>query len=98
MSDSYRQITGPDGKLARCEPFNGNSMSAFEHDGVYVVRSYGTTIAERHDDGTLVFNARRFSTTTSRHQNAARAWIPYTRQVDVDCPRGTTTLRAAVDR
>jgi hypothetical protein len=95
MSDSYRAITGPDGKLAQCQPFNGNSMSAFLYGDVYVVRSYGTVIAERHPDGTLVFNARRFSTTTSRHQNAVRAWVPYARQVDVDCPRGTTSLLVA---
>jgi hypothetical protein len=94
MSTPYRQIPA---KLANCEPFNGNSLSAHRHGNVYVVMSYGTTIAERfEDDGAVIFNARSFSTTTSRHQNAVRAWLPHTSWTEVDAPMGTTDLQRYV--
>lgn len=87
MSDSYRAIGGPDGKLAGLEPFNGNSMSAFgdvdaKHGPGYSVYSYATEIARviRHPDTgsfvALVTESGTYSPTTSRQQNLCRAWLP----------------------
>lgn len=82
--DSYRDITGPDGALARLEPFTGNSMSArgdVNDDAGYSVYSYGTEIARvvRHPEtGRLVrFYAEenRWGTTTGRHLGTL-GWLP----------------------
>jgi hypothetical protein len=94
MPTTYREIPT---KLAAGEPFQGGSMSAHRHGNVYVVMSYGTTIAERfEDDGTVIYNARSFSNTTSRHQNLVRTYLPHTTWIEVDAPRGTTDLQRYV--
>jgi hypothetical protein len=89
MPTTYREIPT---KLAAGEPFQGNSMSAHDNGDVYVVMSYGTTIAERDDNGAVIFNARRFSPTTSRHQSLVRTYLPHTSWTEVNAPMGTTNL------
>lgn len=71
---NYRQI--PHSLLSQ-EPFEGNSMSARrDHTGDYVVFSYSTEIARvDHRTGERTFNDRKYSTTTSRHQNLVRAYL-----------------------
>jgi hypothetical protein len=71
--DSYRTI---EQKLIEYKPFKGNSMWARHEGDEYVVYSYSTRIARCamnvmwHD-----VPARKYSTTTSRHQNLIRkAW------------------------
>jgi hypothetical protein len=94
MPTTYREIPT---KLAAGEPFQGGSMSAHRHGNVYVVMSYGTTIAERfEDDGAVIYNARSFSKTTSRHQHLVRTYLPATTWTGVDAPRGTTDLQRYV--
>jgi hypothetical protein len=94
MSTTYREIPT---KLAAGEPFQGRSMSAHRHGNAYVVMSYGTTIAERfEDDGAVIYNARSFSKTTSRHQHLVRTYLPRTTWAEVDAPRGTTDLQRYV--
>lgn len=92
MNANYSEIGGPDGKLARLEPFNGNSMSARgDVDGNgYCVFSYATMIARvdrAPDDGKFVASVTTggFSPTTSRQQNLCRAWLPGA-HVDVAAP------------
>ena len=73
--DNYKAI---ENKLANFQDFEGNSMSGSRHAGIYSVWSYGTLIADYKfgtlDDGEprIKFNATKFSTTTSRHQNLIR--------------------------
>lgn len=76
---NYREIPA---LLRSREPFEGNSMSAHHaHNGDYVVMSYATEIARvpslnglvRGSEGERVLNERKYSMTTSRHQNLVRA-------------------------
>lgn len=56
------------------QPFEGNSMSARrDYTGDYVVFSYATEIARVTPDGQRIINDRKYSTTTSRHQNLVHA-------------------------
>ncbi len=71
---SYSQIGGPDGHLAKLEPFEGNSMSATrEANGRYVVWSYATAIGS-FAHGEFLDYGGYYSKTTSRHQSLMRAW------------------------
>lgn len=80
-----RRIGGPDGLLARTEPFEGNTMWArwtttdapFRMLRHYEVYSYSTQIAEydRATGGLRVADGH-WSVTTTRHQNLCRAWLP----------------------
>jgi len=77
---NYREIPA---LLRQRVPFDGNSMSArwLAIDGglAYVVFSYDTEIARfqsadgTRDNGVKIFNDRKYSHTTSRHQNLAHA-------------------------
>lgn len=55
------------------------------------VFSYGTCILEREADGRVIRNVTTYSTTTTRHQNAAGYAAVYALIVD-DVPRGADTL------
>jgi hypothetical protein len=73
--DNYRTI---ERKLRNLEQFKGNSLrSEIEfYDGKpqYVIYSYRTIIA-MHRDGIGAVIEKKYSTTTSRHQNLIRrAW------------------------
>lgn len=72
---SYSLIGGPEGLLARREPFQGNSMRAEWIGRTYTVWSYRTVIAEAEQDGGVTHNEQRYSVTTSHHQNLCRAWL-----------------------
>ena len=63
-------------RLARFVPFNGNSMSGAWDDDVFFVYSYSTIIASHHSkDDTRFLNSKKYSATTTRHQNIVRrAW------------------------
>ena len=65
-------------RIARLQPFDGNSARAVMHHELYEyqVFSYGTLIAVFSlKTGTGVLNARKYSRTTSRLQNIIRsAW------------------------
>lgn len=76
--DNYKEI---ERKLAKLEPFKGNSLTAYYDDetGKLDVYSYNTTIGQAlFVNGRIVvdyFNANKYSVTTSRHQNLIRkAW------------------------
>lgn len=70
--DNYRTI---EQKLKDRTPFKGNSMWAYWDGEVYKVVSYSTLIAEQGSRGNLLISDRKYSTTTSRHQNLIRrAW------------------------
>ena len=77
MTANYREIPA---HVRNLESFTGNSMNAFRNEtsrGIeYVVASYGTAIGRVTPDGTARINARKYSTTTSRHQNILRAAWP----------------------
>lgn len=73
MIANYDQIPH---RLISQEPFNGNSMSAYyDSSGNYIVASYNTEIARVTHDGQRVFNDRKYSKTTSRHQNLVHAYL-----------------------
>jgi hypothetical protein len=74
---NYREIPA---MLRSRVPFSGNSMSAhYDRNGDYVVMSYATEIARMTRKVTpeggleVIMNDRKYSTTTSRHQNLVRA-------------------------
>lgn len=75
--DNYKVI---EQKLRNLEPFNGNSLRAYlEEEGSLAVYSYSTMIARAWPrNGAVavtVWNDRKYSVTTSRHQNLIRrAW------------------------
>nr|DAW17384.1 MAG TPA: hypothetical protein [Caudoviricetes sp.] len=71
--DNYRDI---ESKLANYQPIRGNSLSAYwDNLGNYQVYSYQTLIATSHRDGVNWLDARKYSVTTSRHQNLIKkAW------------------------
>ena len=65
--DNYKTI---EQKLANREPFRGNSLTAYWSGEVYNVVSYSTLIATAVQRGYwTTFNERKYSATTSRHQN-----------------------------
>lgn len=75
---SYRAIGGSDGHLANLRPFHGNTMSARTEDGKYRVYSYSTEIAWYDFDTKEKWVSNgHWSSTTSRQQNLARAWLAY---------------------
>lgn len=61
------------------EEFEGNSMSArWENTHLgrnYIVRSYETVIASVDEQGTVHIDPRKYSKTTSRHQDLCRDWL-----------------------
>jgi hypothetical protein len=73
--DNYRTIAT---KLQGKENFTGNSLRAFwdGFSGLYLVKSYNTTIATYNTDtGELWVNPVKYSQTTTRQQNLIkRAW------------------------
>ena len=70
--DNYKTIST---KLANREPFRGNSLRAYWDGEVYKVVSYSTLIAEIGNMGNMLISDRKYSVTTSRHQNLIRrAW------------------------
>lgn len=74
--DSYKTI---EHRLAKLEPFRGNSMTGKWEDRFFRVYSYSTLIAEwpliEGITGEVRFDGRRYSVTTSRHQNLIKkAW------------------------
>ena len=76
MSKStYREIPA---LLSARRPFEGRSMSARlegqDYD-VYTVYSYGTIIATKRPGRPTIFNDRKYSHTTSRHQNLVHAHL-----------------------
>jgi hypothetical protein len=69
----YSEIGGPEGFLARREPFKGRSMTARRDSrGTYIVRSYYTDIAWARGEKVHV-SKRYWSARTSRHQNLCHA-------------------------
>lgn len=67
---NYREIPA---LIAARSSFEGNSMSAFtDYEGNYVVMSYATVISVRAPDGGITINERKYSQTTTRHQNLVR--------------------------
>ena len=69
--DNYRTI---EHKLRNRETFRGNSMHGFWNGNTFEVYSYRTIIA-MHRDGIGAVIDKKYSTTTSRHQNLIRkAW------------------------
>lgn len=62
--------------LANRESFNAGNLTAEKNDLLYVVKSYGTIIAEdRHYNAYIFENAYKHSRTTSKHANIVkRAW------------------------
>lgn len=71
--DNYRTI---EQKLRTLTPFKGNSMHAsIDVEGSYRVFSYSTLIAIHYGQGLSWTQDKKYSTTTSRHQNLIRkAW------------------------
>lgn len=78
---NYREIPY---LLRNREPFEGNSMSArYDLNGDYVVYSYATEIARvvstngliHGPEGEKIINTRKYSATTSRHQNLVAATL-----------------------
>jgi spermidine synthase len=61
----------------------------FDNGKLYTARSYDTCIAVFRSDGVYVFNATKYSATTTRHQNKVRAEIIANGIVPViNVPRG----------
>lgn len=74
--DNYKVI---EQKLRNLETFEGNSMTARYsgpfNTGVYEVFSYRTLIATANGLGAINLDSRKYSVTTSKHQNLIRrAW------------------------
>lgn len=70
--DNYKTI---EQKLKTLTPFKGNSLTAYWEGELYKVISYSTLIASTHSNGTFSVATRKYSVTTSRHQNLIkRAW------------------------
>lgn len=68
--DNYKTIAR---KLANLEPFRGNTLTAYWDGDVYKVVSYSTLIATAVQAGYwTTFNDRKYSVTTSKHQNIIR--------------------------
>ncbi len=64
--------------VAALEPFTSNGAIAADWDdtGAYVVKSYSTAIAVLYPEhGRAILNGAKYSTTTSKHQHAARLGV-----------------------
>lgn len=71
---SYHNYTEIAHKLRVKEPFEGNTMSGSWGIYTYTVLSYDTVIATYDSQMDKVWiNPKRFSVTTSRHQNLVKA-------------------------
>lgn len=71
--DNYKSI---EQKLNTLTPFKGNSMSGDWQNGKFIVFSYRTPIGYSTLTG-FAIEDRKYSTTTSRHQNLLRkVWAP----------------------
>jgi hypothetical protein len=69
--DNYKTI---EQKLQTLTPFKGNSLSGYWDGEVFRVFSYSTLIAVTQPSGRVIAS-KKYSTTTSRHQNLIRrAW------------------------
>ena len=92
---SYRDITGPDGLLANCLDFKGNTMQAkWDYDtDYYYVYSYRTCIAY-YELNTYEWFVKdeKYSTTTSRHQNYCRARLALNFTRSITMPNGETRI------
>lgn len=66
--------------LTAMAAFTGNSMSAKWVGDSYFVYSYETVIASWTARLGAIHNHRKYSTTTSRHQNLCRQYLPLCRQ------------------
>jgi hypothetical protein len=72
MQDNYRTIAN---KLETLKEFTGNSMRGRWEDGRFIVYSYSTPIAIWQTSLVKEVTERKYSVTTSRHQNLIRrAW------------------------
>lgn len=58
--------------IGRLDPSDPVAVAILDKRAAYVVLSYSTPIAVVTTDDRWLFTSRRFSTTTSRHQGAAR--------------------------
>jgi len=70
------------------KPGRGSAMSS-SGDKLW---SYGTVIAQRLDDGSIVGNITKYSVTTSKHQSQAGVRNHVGRKLLTNIPRGTTDL------
>ena len=60
--------------LCSRKPFRGNRVTAIlKPNGTYEVYSYDTLMLKVTKGGTLYFNSRKYSVTTSRLQNILRS-------------------------
>ena len=50
--------------------YNGNSLNVHARNGK--IFSYGTCLAQVREDGKIVYNATKYSRTTSKHQSYLR--------------------------
>ena len=77
----HGDVAGPEGSLARLQPFQSGSMSAAWHGQTYVVRSCRTPIVKVHAEpgrrGQVEVNDTTYSVATSHHQEVAAAWVGY---------------------
>lgn len=75
MRASYKDIAG---LVRNLTPFNGNSMSATMNGrNEYWIFSYSTPIAViNFEENIFKLNARKYSSTSSRHQNIVRKAFP----------------------
>jgi hypothetical protein len=70
---SYKEI---EQRLDTLTPFKGNSMSGVWHGNTFIVYSYKTPIGYSSLSG-FAIEERKYSVTTSRHQNLLRrVWGP----------------------
>jgi hypothetical protein len=65
MQDNYKTIAT---KLANREQFRGNTMTGYQNGETYVIFSYDTPIAWFYEGG-WELDSRKYSVTTSKHQN-----------------------------
>jgi hypothetical protein len=63
--DNYKTIAT---KLANREQFRGNTMTGYQNGETYVIFSYDTPIAWFYQGG-WELDSRKYSVTTSKHQN-----------------------------
>lgn len=76
--NSLDGISGRPHHLGRLNTEERTVFHADSHRIVYYLRSYNTPIAWVYEDGSVYVTAQKFSTTTSRHQTYARAWLNLT--------------------
>lgn len=64
--------------IAALQPFTSNGAISADYDsaGDYVVKSYATAVAVIYpEQSRAVLNSAKYSTTTSKHQHAARLGV-----------------------